>query len=85
MFDNDIPVVMLLLGGDFTTLMAICEGLKDGTPVVVVRVRTSVSENMLTILNTVSLTNLMILAKTMNVVLNEKYTNNSSLYCNSES
>jgi hypothetical protein len=37
--DNYIPVVMLLLGGDFTTLAAICKGLEDGTPVVVVRVR----------------------------------------------
>jgi hypothetical protein len=38
-FDNYIPVVMLLLGGDFTTLAAICKGLEDGTSVVVVRVR----------------------------------------------
>jgi hypothetical protein len=30
---------MLLLGGDFTTLAAICKGLEDGTPIVVVRVR----------------------------------------------
>jgi hypothetical protein len=38
-FDNDIPVVMLLLGGDFMTLATICKGLENGTPVVVVRVR----------------------------------------------
>nr|ACD54609.1 transient receptor potential cation channel protein-like protein [Adineta vaga] len=36
-FDNDIPIVMLLLGGNFTTLIAICQGLENGTPVVVVR------------------------------------------------
>ena len=38
-FDNDIPIVMLLLGGDFTTLITMCKGLENGTPVVVVRVR----------------------------------------------
>ncbi|UJR11064.1 hypothetical protein I4U23_015247 [Adineta vaga] len=36
-FDNDIPIVMILLGGNFTTLIAICQGLENGTPVVVVR------------------------------------------------
>ncbi len=44
---------MLLLGGDFTTLMAVCQGLENGTPIVVVRVRMSISKNMITILNTV--------------------------------
>ncbi|CAF1026030.1 unnamed protein product [Adineta steineri] len=36
-FDNDIPIVMLLLGGDFTTLTAICKSLENGTPLVVAR------------------------------------------------
>jgi hypothetical protein len=36
---------MLLLGGDFTTLAAICKGLENGTPVVVVRVRIFTSSN----------------------------------------
>jgi hypothetical protein len=44
---------MLLLGGDFTTLKAICKELENGTPVVVVRVRISMSKNMITTLNTV--------------------------------
>jgi len=30
---------MLLLGGDRTTLVAICDNLKNGIPLVVVRVR----------------------------------------------
>ncbi len=42
-FDNDIPIVMLLIGGDFTTLTAIRKGLENGTPVVVVRVRIYIS------------------------------------------
>jgi hypothetical protein len=29
---------MLLIGGDFITLMAVCKGLENGTPVVVVQV-----------------------------------------------
>ncbi|CAF3434850.1 unnamed protein product, partial [Rotaria socialis] len=33
----DTPIVMLLIGGDFKTLIAICECLKDDVPVVVVR------------------------------------------------
>jgi hypothetical protein len=36
--DNDIPIIMLLIGGDFATLAAMCKGLAVGTPVVVVRV-----------------------------------------------
>ncbi len=39
---------MLLLGGDFTTLMAICKGLENGTPVVVVRVCIPTFKNMVT-------------------------------------
>ncbi|CAM4803184.1 unnamed protein product [Rotaria magnacalcarata] len=35
--DSDIPIIMLLIGGDFTTLAATCKGLAVGTPVVVVR------------------------------------------------
>ncbi|CAF1202132.1 unnamed protein product [Rotaria sordida] len=37
-FDNHIPIVVLLFGGNFTTLRALCRYLKTGTPVVVVRV-----------------------------------------------
>ncbi|CAF4769592.1 unnamed protein product [Rotaria socialis] len=36
-FDDDIPIVALLLGGNVTTLRAICNHLKNGTPVVVVQ------------------------------------------------
>jgi len=35
---------MLLLGGSFTTLIALCEGLKNGTPVVAVPVCIFISE-----------------------------------------
>ncbi|CAF1184093.1 unnamed protein product, partial [Adineta ricciae] len=35
--DHDIPIIMLLIGGDFETLNAICEGLTVGTPVIVIR------------------------------------------------
>ncbi|CAF4581833.1 unnamed protein product [Rotaria socialis] len=35
--DSDIPIIMLLIGGDFATLAATCKGLAVGTPVVVVR------------------------------------------------
>ncbi len=44
MFDNDIPIIMLLIGGDFATLVVTCKGLAVGTPVVVVRVRISCPE-----------------------------------------
>ncbi|CAF3795939.1 unnamed protein product [Adineta steineri] len=35
-FRNTVPIVTLLLGGNFTTLNVICEGLKNETPVVAV-------------------------------------------------
>ncbi|CAF1071250.1 unnamed protein product, partial [Rotaria sordida] len=37
-FHKHIPIVVLLFGGNFTTLRALCRYLKTGTPVVVVRV-----------------------------------------------
>ncbi|CAF1211563.1 unnamed protein product, partial [Rotaria sordida] len=36
-FDNDIPIVILLLGGNLTTLSALCGYLKRDTPIVVVK------------------------------------------------
>ncbi|CAF1071288.1 unnamed protein product [Rotaria sordida] len=36
-FYNNIPIVILLLGGGFTTLQALSRYLKRGTPVVVVK------------------------------------------------
>ncbi|CAF5030450.1 unnamed protein product, partial [Rotaria sp. Silwood1] len=35
-FGDGTPIVALLLGGNFTTLRALCRYLKQGTPVVVV-------------------------------------------------
>ncbi|CAF5111384.1 unnamed protein product, partial [Rotaria sp. Silwood1] len=37
-FGDGTPIVALLLGGNFTTLRALCRYLKQGTPVVVVEV-----------------------------------------------
>ncbi|CAF5074480.1 unnamed protein product, partial [Rotaria sp. Silwood1] len=36
-FDDATPIVALLLGGNFTTLRALCRYLAQGTPVVVVQ------------------------------------------------
>ena len=35
---GDIPIVILLLGGNLTTLDTLCNGLKRGSPVVTVKV-----------------------------------------------
>ena len=35
---NPIPIVILLLGGNRATLRIVCDGLENGTPLVVIRV-----------------------------------------------
>ncbi|CAF0727747.1 unnamed protein product [Adineta steineri] len=35
--DHDIPIIMLLIAGDFSTLATICKGLAAATPIVVIR------------------------------------------------
>ena len=44
-FDNDIPIVTLVIGGDLTTLIAIHNSLNNEIPVVVARVRIALMLN----------------------------------------